>query len=172
MMPALSTNRSRPAMRTLIRLLLILPLLAATLAVAADKPGKKEGSFGSGTATGAYLTRDQLRVCLARQTKVNGENAAMVAEQTALTALKADVTRSGDELKQTLETLDRSSAEAVDGYNGLVTARDKQIDEYQKRVDAFNARVEANEAERDAFGQGCNNRRYFEEDEIAIKKGK
>jgi hypothetical protein len=171
-MPALSMNPSDPVMRTLIRTLLILPLFAATLAVAADKPAKKEGSFGDGKATGAFLTKEQLRTCLARQTKVNDENGAMRKEQAELTTLKGDIARSGDELKQKLETLDRTSAEAVDGYNEAVTARDKQIDEYQKRVDTFNARVDANEAERDAFGQGCNNRRYFEEDEIAIKKGK
>jgi hypothetical protein len=159
-------------MRTFIRTLLILPLLAATLAVAADKPGKREASFGDGKATGPYLTREQLRICLARQTKVNDENATMRKEQAALTTLKAEIARSGDELKQKLETLDRTSAEVVDAYNESVTARDKQIDEYQRRVDAFNARVETDKAERDAFGQGCNNRRYFEEDEIAIKKGK
>ena len=37
-------------------------------------------------------------------------------------------------------------------------------------LDAFNARVEANKAERDAFGKACDGRRYFEEDELAIRK--
>jgi len=171
-MPALPTIPPRPAMRTFIRTLLILPLLAATLASAADKPTKKEASFGDGKGTGTYLTKEQLRVCLNRQAKVNGENAAMQKEQAELTTLKADITRSGDELKDKLETIDRTSAEVVNGYNEAVQARDKQIDDYQKRVDAFNARVDANKIESDAFGQGCNNRRYFEEDEIAIRKGK
>ena len=158
-------------MRTLTRTLLILPLLATTLAYAADKP-KKEGSFGGGKASGAYLTKEQLRVCLAHQAKVKDEDTTMRKEQAEIATLKAEIARRGDELKQQLETVDRTSADAVAAYNDALLARDKQIDDYGKRVDTFNARVDANQAERDAFGQGCNNRRYFEEDEIAIRKGK
>ena len=171
-MPPLPTNHFRLAMRTLNRTLLILPLLAAMLAVAADKPARKEGSFGSGKAAGAYLTKEQLRTCLAHQVKVKDEDATMLNEQAGIATLKADIARSSDDLKGKLETIDRASAEAVDGYNDAVQTRDKQIDEYQKRVDAFNARIDVNQTERDAFGQGCINRRYFEEDEIAIRKGK
>jgi hypothetical protein len=39
-------------------------------------------------------------------------------------------------------------------------------------VTAFNARVEANNGDREAYAKACENRRFFEEDEIAIKKGK
>jgi len=60
----------------------------------------------------------------------------------------------------------------VAAYNEQAQARDTQIDDYQARVTTFNARVEARQAERDAFAKNCNNRRYFEEDEIAIKKGR
>lgn len=158
-------------MRTATRALLILPLLATTLSFSAGKP-KKEGSFGTGTGTGAYLTKEQLRTCLTRQTKVKDEDAAMLTEQAAIATLKDEIARSGDELKQRLETVDRTSAEAVAGYNEAAQARDQQIEAYQQRVDAFNARVDANQAERAAFGQGCTNRRYFEEDEIAIRKGR
>lgn len=170
-MPAFVAATALTAMRPFARTLLILPLFAASLALAADKP-KKEGSFGGSKGAGAYLTKEQLRVCLDRQAKVKQEDAAMRAEQAAIATLKGETARTGDELKSRLETVDRTSAEAVATYNDAVQARDRQIDDYQKRVDAFNTRVEANQAERDAFGQGCNNRRYFEEDELAIKKGK
>ena len=86
--------------------------------------------------------------------------------------MKADITRSGDELKAKLDALDRTNSDAVTAYNDQATARDKQIDEFQSRADAFNARVEANKTEREAFGKACDNRRYFEDDEIAIRKGK
>jgi hypothetical protein len=161
-------------MRTFARTLLILPLLAVLLAApfasAADKPAKKEGGFGGGK--GAYLTKDELRTCLNRQAKVKTEDAAMLKEQAEIATVKDEIVRTGDELKQRLETVDRTNAEAVAAYNEAMLARDARIDAYQKRVDAFNARVVANQTERDAFGSGCNNRRYFEEDEIAIRKGK
>ena len=153
-----------------LSLSLVIPatILLATSSWAADK---KEASFGKG-GTGAYLTRDQLRTCLAHQDRVRQQNDDAVKEQAALTAMKADIARSGDELKAKLDTLDRTDLDAVTAYNDRASARDKQIDDFQARADAFNARVEANKAERDAFGKACDNRRYFEEDEIAIRKEK
>ena len=146
-------------------------LLASSFSIgqAADKPS---GSFGSGKAGGAYLTRDQLRACLAQQGRVAQQDGELQKEQAALAGSKAEIARSGDALKDKLDTLDRTSAEAVAAYNDQAQARDKQIDDYQARVGAFNIRVDALKAEREAFGKGCENRRYFEEDEIAIKKGK
>ena len=157
-------------MRPMTRFLLLLPLLAASFAFAADKPTKKEGGFGGGK--GAYLTKEELRTCLNRQTKVKTEDAAMLKEQAEITTVKDELVRHGDELKQRLEALDRTNAEAVTAYNDATLARDARIDAYQKQVDAFNARVAATQTEREAFGSGCNNRRYFEEDELAIRKGK
>lgn len=164
-------------MRTVIRTLLILPLAASafagTVAFAADKPpARKEANFGTGKATGAYLTKEQLRGCLVRQEKVKAQDAELVKEQVAIAAQKSEIAGIGDSLKARLETIDRSSAEAVTGYNDEVTARDRQIDAYQARVTAFNAGVDANQLEHDNFAQGCSSRRYFEEDEIAIRKGK
>ena len=171
MMVALPNPR-RFAMRPdlLIRTLLTLTLLAAGGAGhAADKP-KKESGFGAGK--GAYLTRDELRVCLGRQANVSQQDGEMLKEQATLTAAKAEIARSGDSLKERLDGLDRTNLDAVTAYNDAAEARDKQIDAYQVRVTEFNTRVDALKVEREAFGKGCDNRRYFEDDEIAIKKGK
>ena len=78
----------------------------------------------------------------------------------------------GQSLKEQLAALDRSSQEAVDQYNGRAAARDQRIDALEARMAPFNARVEAVAAERAAFGKRCDNRRYDERDEIAIKNGK
>jgi hypothetical protein len=159
-------------MRLLTRTLLVLPLLAATAAFAAAKPVKKEASFGAGKATGAYLTRAQLRGCLTQQDDVKVDDADLVKEQTALASQKEQIARSGDELKARLETVDHTNADAVTAYNVAVQARDRQIDDYQARVTAFNTRVDANQTAHRAFNQGCSNRRYFEEDEAAVRRGK
>jgi hypothetical protein len=170
------------AMTLLTRLRLIAPLTALLVApllslpaAAADNPKPKpkaEASFGGGQASGAFLTRDQLRACMNRQAKITEDDAALQKEQAEIATLKDAIARSGDQLKQQLESVDRSNAEAVAGYNEAVKTRDRQIDAYQARVDAFNARVDAGNTERAAFVQACNNRRYLEEDESAIKKGK
>ena len=180
-MPAFRSNLRNltNAMRNLRRTLLILPLLGAFNAVpafAAENPAnkavKKEGSFGKAKAAGAYLTRDQLRTCLTRQDKLKTDDAELKNDEGAMSARKAEIVRSGDELKGKLDGIDRTNAEAVAAYNDAVQARDKQIEDFQTRATAFNAHVEANVAAHADFGQSCGNRRYFDEDEIAIKKGK
>lgn len=172
-MPASFQNLPN-AMRTFTRTLSILPLVAALtspVAFAADKPAKKEGSFGA-KGSGAYLTKEQLRACFAKQDKIKADDTELKAEQGAITAQKAEIARVGDDLKARLETVDRTKAEAVAAYNEEVQARDKQIDAYQARATAFNARVEANQAAHGEFSQSCSSRRYFEEDEAAIRKGR
>ena len=161
-------------MRTVHRALLIpLILLASFTTTAADKPAaKKEASFGVGKGSGAYLTKEQLRACFARQDKVKADDAELKAEQEANTAQKNDLARVGEDLKHQLQTVDRTQAEAVAAYNEAVQARDRQIDAYQARANAFNTRVEANHAAHGEFAQNCSSRRYFEEDEAAIRKGR
>ena len=161
-------------MRTFFRTLLILSMFVSAFeATAADKPGaRKEGSFGTAKASGAYLTREQLRGCFARQDKVKADDAELKAEQEAITAQKTELARVGEELKNQLQSIDRTKAEAVAAYNETVQARDRQIDAYQTRATGFNTRVEANHAAHSGFAQDCSSRRYFEEDEAAIRKGK
>lgn len=165
--PALATGM--PWLLPVLLVLLIL-MLTVTAGHAADKP--KEASFGKGKASGAFLTREQLRACIAQQTRLAQQDAELQQDQAALAAAKAELASSGAALKPELEALDRTSADAVNAYNERATARDKRIDDYEARVPRFNERVEAARVEREAFGKGCDNRRYFEDDEIAIRKGK
>ena len=162
---------TQPPLQSLLNASIAGALLAAAFAApAADKP--KEASFGKSKGSGAYLTRDQLRSCLSQQTRLAGRDEELLKEQAAMATAKADLARSGDELKDQLATLDRTSPDAVAAYNERAAARDKEIDAYDAREPGFNERVEAIKTERETFGKGCDNRRYFEEDEIAIRKGK
>ena len=156
--------------RALFGALLAATLLIAASSHAADKP--KEATFGGGKGSGAFLTRNQLRDCMAQQVKVKQTNADMVAMQDKLNVDKAEIGKTGETLKADLEALDRTSPEAVNAYNERAVARDKKIDEYQQQVDQFNSRVDTVRTEREGFSKACENRRYFEDDEIAIRKGK
>lgn len=137
---------------------------------AADKP--REASFGKGKASGPLLTPAQLRDCLTRQERLRAGTDETTREQTTLTANKAEIDRLGLALKEQMATLDRRSVDAVAAYNAQVEARDKMIDEYQEAVPAFNLKVESLKAEQAGFTKACENRRYDENDEIAIRKGK
>ena len=154
----------------LIRALLGAALLstAATAGLAAGK----EATFGGGKGSGTFLTKAQLRDCMNQQAKVKQQDTELQAQQDKLNADKAEIGKRGDTLKAQLETLDRSDPDAVSAYNEQAAARDKMIDDYQDQVTQFNTRAQSFNTERDAFTKNCSNRRYFEDDEIAIRKGK
>ena len=152
------------------RLMIVAALLAGAAVHAADKP--KEAAFGKGKGSGAYLTLEQLRGCLKQQSRTVQSDADLVKEQATLADTQDEIARLATVLKEQLPALDRSNAEAVDAYNVQAAARDKLIDDYEARITQFNTRVEAAKADREAFAKACDNRRYFEEDETAIKKGR
>ncbi|MGH8797552.1 MAG: hypothetical protein ACREXI_10880 [Caldimonas sp.] len=151
----------------------LLFLVACGLALpghAADKP--RQSSFGAAKPGGPLLSRTQLRDCLARQDRLRGRPEEMARRQAALDVDRAEIERVGGALKEQAAALDRTSAEAVAAYNAQVQARDKLIDDYQGAVPAFNTEVEALKGEQAAFASACQNRRYDETDELAIRKGK
>ncbi|HEY9066228.1 MAG TPA: hypothetical protein VIO33_14680 [Burkholderiaceae bacterium] len=155
--------------------ILIRALLGAALLSSAATAGfaaGKEASFGGGKGTGAFLTKAQLRDCINQQAKVKQQDGELQGQQDKLNADKAEIGKRGDTLKAQLETLDRTNPDAVNAYNEQAAARDKMIDDYQDQVNQFNARVQAFNTERESFTKSCSNRRYFEDDEIAIRKGK
>ena len=138
--------------------------LGATLAFAADKPKP--------AAKTPLLTRDELRACMAHKPRIQGERDEVLRLRERLDAEKAELVRRGKELEQRLETLDRSSQEIVDRYNEDASARDAAIDEFETRAKVFDARAAALKTEQDAYARNCENRRFDERDEIAIKNGK
>ena len=139
-------------------------------AQAADPP--KEGSFGKGKAGGPLLTRAELRDCMARQGRVRAQGDETIKLQAELDREKAEVTAMGAALKEQLAALDRTSTDAVAAYNLQAQAVDKRAGDYNALTPAFNAKLEALKNERDAFAKACENRRFDEKDEIAIKNGK
>jgi chromosome segregation ATPase len=149
----------------------LLPIAVAALAglLAAHA---QAASFGDGKAKGPLLTRAELRECLAQQQRLRGDAEAMRSERERIEADKAELQRKGDELRDQLAALDRSSPDAVDAYNQRALDRDAAIDALEARMPPFNAKVEALAAAREAFVKRCENRRYDERDEIAIRNGK
>jgi hypothetical protein len=148
-------------------------LLLAVSVHAADPPsraGPKVAGFGS--KGGPLLTRAELRVCLQRSDRIRTEAEAVNRDRGAIEAEQAALVKGGDELKAELATLDRTNVEAVEKYVAKAQARDKRIDEHGAAADAYNARVAALQKEREAFSASCDNRRYDEADENAIRAGR
>ena len=144
--------------------------LTAPLIATAQKV--KESSFGKSKAGGPLLTRAQLRDCLAQKESLRVQGEQTLALQAEFERDKAEIQRLGSVLKEELAVLDRSNAESVEQYNAKAVARDKSIDDLEARAPAHNLRVQNLNAAREAFARACENRRFDETDEIAIKKEK
>jgi len=145
-------------------------LVMAPASRAADKP--RETKPTAAKPTPLLLSPAQLRECLAQQQSLRSRSDETERKQAALTANKAEIDRLGTTLKAQLETLDRTSADAIAAYNAQAAARDKMIDQYQEGVPAYNTEVETLKADRAAYAKACENKRYEENDEIMIRKGK
>ena len=153
-------------------LLAALCLVASTASLQANAQKVKEGSFGKGKTGGPLLTRNQLRDCMSQQQRIAVQGNEALALQSEFERDKAELQRLGLALKEELAALDRTSAELVDQYNAKAASRDKMIDDFEARGSAYNLRVQQLKTEREAFAGACENRRFDEKDEIAIKSGK
>ena len=161
-------------MRPVVALGLSLSLFAACLPQANAAAGEKLrlGVFGAGKGAGPLLTKSELRECLALQGRVKTGNDSAASEREQLEKDKAELMRQGVELKAQLEALDRTSVEAIEVYRARALARDKAIDAFEARTHEFNGRLTALGEDRAGFAQRCDNRRFDELDEIAIRNGK
>ena len=153
-------------------LLAALCLVASTASLQANAQKIKEGSFGKGKTSGPLLTRNQLRECMSQQQKISLQGDETLALQSQFDRDKAEIQRQGLLLKEELAALDRTNAELVDRYNAKAAARDKTIDDFEARAPAYNLRVQQLQTDRAAYASACENRRFDENDEIAIKSGK
>lgn len=130
------------------------------------------GIFGTGKGAGPLMTRAELRECLAIEARVVESSQSAVREREQLEKDKAELIRRGEVLKSEFEALDKTSLEALQAHRDKELARDKAIDEFDARSDAFNTRVGALDADRATFKQRCDNRRFDQADEAALRKGK
>lgn len=158
----------------MIRSTVLLLALSAALAPSAHAASDKLriGIFGSGKGAGPLMTRAELRECLAIEARVVEGSQSALREREQLEKDKAELIRQGEVLKSEFAALDQNSMEALQAHRAKELARDKAIDEFDARSNAFNTRVGALEGDRAAFKQRCDNRRFDQADEAAIRKGK
>jgi hypothetical protein len=154
-----SIDRAVPA------LALCLAALAATIAWAAD-PALKTGSKSP------LLTREELRACMNTKASLDQQREQVEQMKAGLDAEKTDIESEGSALKERLAALDRTNKDLVEQFVESNNAHDKRIDAYSARSSTFNAKVDTLLADREAYKRDCENRRFDERDERAIKSGK
>jgi hypothetical protein len=145
----------------------VLAAVVAADAGAADKqrtPAKKSAD--------AILTPDQLRECLAQQSRRDQATDAALKAKADVAADKAAIERSGAALSEEATTLDRTSEDAVNAYNEKVDERNKKIESYEQKVAAYNKDAASVQALSDAYAKTCGNRRYDDRDLADIQRKK
>lgn len=118
------------------------------------------------------LTRDELRACMAQDTRIKAQRQELVDRRAAMDRDEATIQSENQALKQALETLDRTSEPAVQDYKARVAANDQLIDAYNARLQPFNTAATALREEESAYARHCAGRPFEERDELAIKRGK
>ncbi len=156
--------------RTAVCLLALGAALAPSAHAASDK--LRIGIFGSGKGAGPLLSRAELRECLSLEARVVEGTQSALREREQLEKDKAELIRQGEVLKTEFAGLDQNSMEALQAHRNKELAREKAIDEFDARSSAFNARIGALDADRASFQQRCDNRRFDQADEAAIRKGR
>jgi len=93
--------------------------------------------------------------------------------------LLAELNAEKDGLQKSFDTLKAEQTQLSAGFNELVAAYNARAQEHARNVEALNTRAtqlsdqsQAEARERDTWRTSCADRRYREDDEIAIKRGK
>lgn len=139
-------------------------------AVTGDAPAKKPAAAKARKSL--LLSRDELRTCMANQTRLHQQRDEVTQMLATLTTEKNEIVRTGNELKERLAALDRNNIEVVTKYAEDATAREKRIDAYDASSAAYNEKSAALESALAAYKKDCENKRFDEADELAIKQGK
>lgn len=118
------------------------------------------------------LTRDELRACYKQRDDLKVQRDALDSERSKLDAERADLVKEGAALKELFDALDRTSQEAVDNYNAKAKVRDAGVDAWNVRNGSAKDREKAFDETNGGWRKNCSERRYREEDEAALRKGK
>ncbi|MEK0417705.1 MAG: hypothetical protein RI949_1711 [Pseudomonadota bacterium] len=135
-------------------------------------PKKPAPATEAAPAPGTMLTKEELRVCLKDKEDILAQRARLEKEQAANQSEREQIVAQTQVLKEAMATLDRTAP-------GVLDAHDAKVDAHEKRIDAWNqshrqmlATIEALNKKQTQWTTDCGEKRYREEDEIAIRNGK
>jgi hypothetical protein len=171
----MQSERSLPVPRTAA--LLAAPLLAITLdalfvatAAAADPPASTAQSKSAPKKKSNVMTRDELRVCMAEQDRLQRLSEKVKQDQASLDRQRADVEKMDAEIARKRAALDPADVAAAEALQTDVARRDEVVDAYNARLPALREQGSTYDAGRQVWVERCANRDYDELDEAAIKR--
>jgi hypothetical protein len=156
----------------LVFVLLASPLAwqaAAAQAKQAEKPPDKILTFGSGPASGAQLTKEQLGECLAMPARLSAEADKAKRATADIEGDKAEFDRFDAQLKSERSKVDPKDRAAIAAYNAKLEKRQKMVTAFNAKSAAAAERVESYNALRKSWESGCENRPYSQRDYAELR---
>jgi hypothetical protein len=156
----------------LVFVLLASPLAwqaAAAQGKQAEKPPDKILTFGSGPASGAQLTKEQLGECLAMPARLSAEADKAKRATADIEGDKAEFDRFDAQLKSERSKVDPKDRAAIAAYNAKLEKRQKMVTAFNAKSAAAAERVESYNALRKSWESGCENRPYSQRDYAELR---
>lgn len=128
---------------------------------------------GAGLARGAHhsgpvLSREQLRICVTQQNRLNAEASSLDAADAALQAKAAEIENLEKTITRRESLVDQYSQQSVDSFNALIGKHKKLATAYNKSLSAYNAKVDKFKVDQDSFNTRCAGHAYYESDMQAV----
>ena len=142
---------------------------AAAQGKQAEKPPDKILTFGSGPASGAQLTKEQLGECLAMPARLSAEADKAKRATADIEGDKAEFDRFDAQLKSERSKVDPKDRAAIAAYNAKLEKRQKMVTAFNAKSAAAAERVESYNALRKSWESGCENRPYSQRDYAELR---
>jgi hypothetical protein len=142
---------------------------AAAQGKQAEKPPDKILTFGSGPASGAQLTKEQLGECLAMPARLSAEADKAKRATADIEGDKAEFDRFDAQLKSERSKVDPKDRAAIAAYNAKLEKRQKMVTAFNAKSAAAAERVESYNALRKNWESGCENRPYSQRDYAELR---
>ena len=116
------------------------------------------------------MSRDELRVCLGEQDRLQQINSGIASEQAELDRQKAEVQRIDAELATKVGTVDPNDAATLAAVKEQGAKRDEIAANYNTRLAALREQSATYDSGRKTWVERCGNKNYDERDEAAIRQ--
>lgn len=149
----------------------LLAVLAAPSAYAADPPAKKPAApKTTAKSKTKVMSRDELRACMDEQDRLQAVRTRVEKEQGALDRQRGEVQALDAELEKKRAAIDPADAAAREALDAEVGKRDQVVDAYNARLASLREQGQTFDSGRQAWVERCANKDFDEMDEAAIKK--
>ena len=143
----------------------------------ARRGGRRVSFSGRGLANGVnysgpVLSREQLKMCIDQQNRINSLSAAVDKEQESLEVEQGLLRRLEHKIESDRAFVNTYSQESVDSFNRSLDEHRRKVAAFNKRLSVANEKVERLNSSVSSFNSQCGQRAYYESDMNAVLAGR